>query len=536
MSKLVRCAIYTRKSTEEGLDQAFNSLHAQREACEAYVKSQVGEGWKALPTLYDDGGFSGGNMVRPALEKLLADVDAGRIDIVVVYKVDRLTRSLADFARIVDRLDGAGASFVSVTQAFNTTTSMGRLTLNVLLSFAQFEREVTGERIRDKIAASKAKGMWMGGNLPLGYDLPTDPVTRALVVNPQEARTVDYIFRTYLELGSVHTLEARLEAEGVRSKVIRSRRGGLRGGARLSRGALFHILKNRVYLGEIPHRHLTHPGNHPAIIDQDLFDQVQTMLASHRRAWRERPLRSAAMPLKGLLFDTDGHPMSPSFAYGRGGKVYRYYVSAPMLQGRSLKPNPSALRRVSADEIEGVVERELCRRLSRWEGAGLADMMTCLKRIDLEARVIRISVLRAKAPRDAIADAEPDPLDPAVAVVTLPIRCKLRGGRSWIGGAGEAAQRVRRDPMLIRQLQQAHRIMAGLGWSKGDGSVADGRAMKAPPGAYERKICRLAFLAPDIQKRILKGRQPADMTLDRLLHGRIPTSWAAQRREFGIES
>ena len=199
--KVVRCAIYTRKSSEEGLDQAFNSLHAQREACEAYVKSQVGEGWKMLPAAYDDGGFSGGNMDRPGLANLMADVDDGLVDIVVVYKVDRLTRSLPDFAKIVDRLDGAGASFVSVTQAFNTTTSMGRLTLNVLLSFAQFEREVTGERIRDKIAASKAKGMWMGGTLPLGYDLPTDLVTRALVVNLDEARSVNYLFSTYLELG-----------------------------------------------------------------------------------------------------------------------------------------------------------------------------------------------------------------------------------------------------------------------------------------------------------------------------------------------
>ena len=289
----------------------------------AYVKSQIAEGWKVLPTAYDDGGFSGGNLTRPGLENLLADVDTGRIDIVVVYKVDRLTRSLSDFAKIVDRLDAAGASFVSVTQAFNTTNSMGRLTLNVLLSFAQFEREVTGERIRDKIAASKAKGMWMGGILPLGYDAPTDPQTRALVVNPAEAETVRQIFQTYLDLGSVHALEARLDADGVRSKRWVAKNGRSIGGVRLSRGALFHLLKNRVFLGQIPHGEKSYPGCHPAIIDPDVFEAAKTLLAGNRGAWKQRPLRSATMALKGLLFDIDGAPMSPSFTHGKSGQVYR---------------------------------------------------------------------------------------------------------------------------------------------------------------------------------------------------------------------
>ena len=243
-SPRVRCAIYTRKSSEEGLDQSFNSLHAQREACEAYVLSQAGEGWTALPAHYDDGGFSGGNIDRPALKRLLADVAAGKIDTVVVYKIDRLTRSLADFAKIVEIFDAAGVSFVSVTQAFNTTTSMGRLTLNVLLSFAQFEREVTGERIRDKIAASKAQGMWMGGLPPLGYDAPTDPLTRALVVNEAEAETVRLIYRRYLEFGSAHEVVRWLAGEGIRPKVWITKRGRTLGGAAFSRGALFHLLKN----------------------------------------------------------------------------------------------------------------------------------------------------------------------------------------------------------------------------------------------------------------------------------------------------
>ena len=318
----VRCAIYTRKSSEEGLEQAFNSLDAQREACDAYIRSQAHEGWRAIATDYDDGGISGGAMERPALQRLLVDVDRGLVDTIVVYKIDRLTRSLADFARIVERLEAAGASFVSVTQAFNTTTSMGRLTLNVLLSFAQFEREVTGERIRDKIAASKKKGMWMGGNLPLGYDAPTDPAVRGLVVNPAEAETVRLIFQTYLELGSVAALESHLDNTGVRSKVGRTRSGHIRGGVGLGRGALYHLLKNRVCLGEIPHRAESYPGLHPPIVPMELFDAVQARLESQRRAHQQRPLRTDAMLLKGLLFDAAGHPMSPAFGYGRNGKVY----------------------------------------------------------------------------------------------------------------------------------------------------------------------------------------------------------------------
>ena len=532
--KLVRCAIYTRKSSEEGLDQAFNSLHAQREACEAYVKSQVGEGWRVLPTIYDDGGFSGGNMDRPGLAKLLEDVDAGRVDTVVVYKVDRLTRSLPDFAKIVERLDGAGASFVSVTQAFNTTTSMGRLTLNVLLSFAQFEREVTGERIRDKIAASKARGMWMGGTLPLGYDVPTDPVIRALVLNPVEAELVKRIFQTYLELGSVHDLAAQLEAEGVRSKQTLSQRGNVRGGCRLARGALYHMLRNRLYVGEIVHRGVAHQGNHQPIVERDLFDAVQARLEGNRRARRERPLRSATMPLKGKLFDADGDPMTPSFTHKRGGKVYRYYVSAPLMQGRAVRSDPEAIRRVAAAEVEGVLERELNRRMGS-EGASLSSLIGLVQRVQLQHDQIQIALMCAKTPRRALAEAVTDEREPSLAWVMLTIRCKLRGGRTWIQGPGGsvAALRARRDPTLVKALQQAHRIIGAIGW-RSDGSLEDGRKASAPTCAYERKLCRLAFLAPDIQKQILQGRQPRDLTLDRLINARIPTAWPAQRAAFGF--
>ena len=270
----VRCAIYTRKSSEEGLEQEFNSLDAQREACEVYVRSQRHEGWSVLPQPYDDPGFSGGSMERPALKRLLADIVARRIDVVVVYKVDRLTRSFADFAKIVEVFDANAVSFVSITQAFNTTTSMGRLTLNVLLSFAQFEREVTGERIRDKIAASKKKGLWMGGQPALGYDVKD----RKLIMNEVEAETVRMIFRRYLELGSVRELKASLDAEGVVSKRRTAADGSAYGGHAFSRGALYQMLQNRVYCGEIVHKGASYPGEHPAIVDEDLWLKVQHKL------------------------------------------------------------------------------------------------------------------------------------------------------------------------------------------------------------------------------------------------------------------
>ena len=322
----LRCAIYTRKSSDEGLDQAFNSLDAQREAGEAYIRSQASEGWRVIATRYDDGGYSGGTMERPGLQRLLADVDAGLIDVVVVYKIDRLTRSLADFARIVETFDAHAASFVSVTQAFNTTSSMGRLTLNVLLSFAQFEREVTGERIRDKIAASKAKGMWMGGVPPFGYDLPL-PGSRTLQVNAAEADQVRRIFSRYLELGSVHRLQQELAEAGIVSKRRITAQGRQVGGVVLSRGALFHMLKNRLYLGEIPHKDQTYPGEHAAIIAPALFEAVQAKLAAARRpSTSERKVAGAL--LTGRIVDATGEVMSPAFSYGRGGRGYRYYVSA----------------------------------------------------------------------------------------------------------------------------------------------------------------------------------------------------------------
>src|SRR5689334_16767879 len=322
----VRCAIYTRKSTEEGLEQDFNSLDAQYEACAAYILSQVGEGWTQVKSRYDDGGFSGGSMQRPALQRLLEDVRAGKVDVIVVYKVDRLTRSLSDFAKIVEVLDARGASFVSVTQAFNTTTSMGRLTLNVLLSFAQFEREVIGERIRDKIAASKRKGMWMGGVPPLGYRVQD----RKLVIIDSEAELVRSIFRRYAELGSVRLVKQELDARGVKSKSWTSASGRPIGDKPFSRGALYLMLQNRTYLGEIVHKGQSHPGDHAPLIDQPLWDAVHSQLADNTAERSSGTRTRQPGLLAGLLFDPDGNPMTPTHAVKKGTR-YRYYVSRQLI-------------------------------------------------------------------------------------------------------------------------------------------------------------------------------------------------------------
>ena len=343
---VIRCAIYTRKSSEDGLEQEFNSLDAQREACEAYIKSQKSAGWAALPDMYDDGGISGGTMERPALQRLLAEIGAGRVDTVVVYKVDRLTRSLNDFAKIVDAFDAKGVSFVSVTQQFNTTTSMGRLTLNMLLSFAQFEREVTGERIRDKIAASKQKGMWMGGLPPLGYDVQD----RKLVVNATEADTVRHIFRRYAELKSVLALKEELDADGIVSKARLDRFGNAKGGVPIARGALYLMLQNRIYRGEIVHKKNSYPGQHEPIIDEALWNGVQSALSENRVERVTRSTAAAPSLLAGLVYDDSGERMSPTHANKKGTR-YRYYVSQSLIKRSRPQATGSACR-VPAAELE----------------------------------------------------------------------------------------------------------------------------------------------------------------------------------------
>jgi site-specific DNA recombinase len=337
----LRCAVYTRKSTEEGLDMEFNSLDAQREACEAYIASQKPEGWLLIPDRYDDGGFSGGTLERPALKRLLADIEDGRVDVVVVYKIDRLSRSLMDFSKLVEVFDGHAVTFVSITQSFNTTTSMGRLTLNILLSFAQFEREVIGERIRDKFAASRARGMWMGGHPPLGYDV----LDRKLVVNETEATMVRMIFERFLQVGSATVLVRGLAAEGVTTKR----------GKPIDKGFLYKLLNNRVYVGEAVHKGVAYPGEHQAIIGRDLWDKVHSIIHQSPRSRAANTRAQTPAMLKGIIFGADGRAMTPTHAR-KGGRLYRYYVAAGLLKG---DVPPGVVRRLPAGEIEAAVVNQL---------------------------------------------------------------------------------------------------------------------------------------------------------------------------------
>jgi DNA invertase Pin-like site-specific DNA recombinase len=521
----LRCAIYTRKSSDEGLDQAFNSLDAQREAGEAYVKSQAPEGWRPISTRYDDGGFSGGSMDRPGLQRLMADIDAGLIDVVVVYKIDRLTRSLADFARIVERFDAHSVSFVSVTQAFNTTSSMGRLTLNVLLSFAQFEREVTGERIRDKIAASKAKGMWMGGVLPLGYDRPT-PGTRMLQINAAEAETVRHIFTRYLALASVHRLAEELTRQGIFSKRRLTPSGTIAGGVPFSRGALFHLLRNRLYLGQIPHKGVVYDGQHEAIIASTLFDQVQSLLASQTRLRRDTSSGSLARAyLTGRIFDATGQAMTPTHTRGRAGKLYRYYVSAPLQQGGIAKAHGStlALQRISASALEEVIDATLARLLSHE-----ADPLRHLIRIEVYTQHLTLHIKASSKTFLGSLNADErllrDPETTGIHHLILPIALCRTGSRIAIS-TGEAS-RNRRDPTMISALRRAHAAMG----HDGKGPMLT----SAPASQYGRRLVGLALLAPDIQRDILAGRQPQHLTLAILMADELPLNWRRQRERFGF--
>jgi DNA invertase Pin-like site-specific DNA recombinase len=534
-ARVLRAAVYTRKSSDEGLEQSFNSLDAQRAACEAYVLSQAGEGWVLHPETYDDGGWSGGNLDRPALQRLLADIELGKVDVVVVYKVDRLTRSLTDFAKIVEILDRQGASFVSVTQAFNTTSSMGRLTLNVLLSFAQFERDVTSERIRDKIAASKRKGLWMGGNLPLGYDAPADPISRTLSVNSAEAETVRTIFSQYLKLDSVNELQQWLQRKGFRSKRWTSSEGRVIGGAVFSRGALLHLLKNRVYLGEIVHKSDSYPGAHVPIVPRELFDAVQAKLEGKARPTGRPSGKAARAPLCQLLFDADGHPMSPTVARGRHGKLYRYYVSSPLQRGA--KPaKDGTIRRAPAEPFERFVAEAVERVTgTSLQGPEPAKWRRALAGVELRRSSVQI-ILHDDVCGDvdrARAQLNPDEiLDRADGsgrlCLTINRRFQTRGGRTSARGVETAP---RPDPALIRALRRAHDLLSDRCGSE-FGFPERAVLSEAPANPYERKLLRLAFLAPDLQRNIVAGRQPGQLNLQRLINMAIPASWAAQREVF----
>ena len=559
----IRCAVYTRKSSDDGLDQEFNSLDAQFEACAAYVASQRHEGWRLLPARYDDGGLSGGTLERPALQRLMADIDAGRIGMIVVYKIDRLTRSLADFAKLVERLDAAGCSFVSVTQAFNTSSSMGRLTLNVLLSFAQFEREVTAERIRDKIAASKKKGLWMGGTVPLGYDPHPDPLRRELVVNPAEAVTVQTVFQLYLELGSLRAVEDRAKALGLTSKPRISSRGKGTGGHPLSRGQIHYLLCNPVYRGLIRHKKNTYPGLHPAIIDQPLWDPVQTSL----RQGSQRPRQgspsipteairateystSSSAVLTGILRDETGDRLTPTHTLRRGRR-FHYYVSNRLISGGTdttgWRLPASILERalvtvliqhfeaaVKSHSILAVPDASTAAQIATSLTALVQDLRDhgshilpdLLASVAIAPRDLQVA-LSAKAITDRLAIA-PDACATGFLSFQAPFKIRRRGVETRIA-TGDMAPAP--DPVLLRMLARAHVWAEQL---KTGTPLADVARAAGHSESYIRTRAPLAFLSPEIQKTILAGTQPPDLTLERLVRSKIPLDWAEQERLFGF--
>ena len=555
-----RCAIYTRKSTEDGLEQDFNSLQAQREACEAYIKSQQHEGWKPVRTAFDDGGFSGGTMDRPALTKLLAAVERHEVDIIVVYKVDRLTRSLADFSKIIEKLDQHDVSFVSVTQAFNTTSSMGRLTLNVLLSFAQFEREVTAERIRDKIAASKKKGMWMGGNLPLGYDV----VDRKLEINEKEAATVRQLFNLYIELGTVRLLKAEADRLGITTKRIIRKDGSVAGGKSFLRGNLYRLLSNPLYVGLIPHKGETYSGQHEAIIDQETWDQVQGTMSGNRRERLSPTNVKAPFLLTGLVFDEEGEPLYQAQA-SKDGKRYRYYISKQLAQDAEPEAGGWRLPASTLEEtILNPVRELLCKQsrlidvlhlkdhslpdlqVTNGRAIGLAErimsdntvsrkdlLQAIIHRVELKSDSISIDLSRETLAR-LLQIKMPDGQDEDRNVLTLKIAIKLQRkgveAKLVIAGATKTRQP---DPDLCQLIAKARNWFDQLA----SGEVKSVKEIAECEEIFDTEITRvlpLAFLAPEIVEDILTGRQPEGLNVRRLSRlNPLPTDWQTQKKRLG---
>jgi site-specific DNA recombinase len=546
----IRCAIYTRKSSDEGLDQAFNSLDAQYEACAAYVTSQRHEGWKLVPDRYDDGGLSGGTLDRPALQRLLAEIDAGRIGMVVVYKIDRLTRSLVDFGRLVERLDASGCSFVSVTQAFNTATSMGRLTLNVLLSFAQFEREVTAERIRDKIAASKKKGLWMGGALPLGYDRHPDPQRRELVINPVEACAVQTLFTLYDDLGNLRRVETEAERLSLRPKQMVFPSGRVRGASPFTRGQLHYLLTNPVYIGRIRHKDQSYPGQHPAIVDPALWARVQAKLISASARPRGRsPTATDARILTGKLRDQAGDLLTPTHTQ-RHGRRFAYYVSNRLIAGGT---DPSGWR-LPAPALESTLCQIVVGHLRRTAAghgllsvpdargaSGLRDRATVFAdRVASDPALFGSLIasgtlapghLHLRLDRDVIAaglEVATAALSEHVLVLTCPLALRRRGVETRII-VGETIPAP--DQVLQRTLAEAHVWARAL---RSGTSLIDLARATGHSKPYIRARLPLAFLAPRVQAAILDGRQPAELSVSQIIREDLPMDWAEQARIFGI--
>ena len=530
--KPVRCAIYTRVSTDHGLDQEFNSLDAQHDAASAYIKSQAHAGWTLIRSRYDDGGYSGGSTDRPDLQRLLDDIRARKIDVIVVYKVDRLTRSLADFAKLVELFDAHGVSFVSVTQQFNTTTSMGRLTLNVLLSFAQFEREVTSERIRDKIAASKRKGLWVGGTLALGYEMKDGKI----VIVEEEAELVRWIFRRYLELGSVNELVRELKERNIRTRAKRLATGATRGGIPFGRGALYYLLGNHFYIGEVKYKNEILPGEQPPIMDRALFDAVrQKSLAqwSHRTVVRNK----SDQLLTGLLFDDAGHRMVPTHAT-KAGVRYRYYVSTPCLHGEAKTASAGSVSRVPAADIEETIVKFLKEHLAAKQDRSTTRAVLSGDRGALAQLIAGIVVhkdrliVRFKSDHADQASDSPDNQS-----LTIPWQKPPSKRSRQILLPHNASRGKVRPEQFERRARLVSAIARGRRWLD---DVVSGRVTTvAELCAREKCSIRqvnmtisLAFLAPNLVKAALEGRLPRGIGIERLRDP--PTEWSRQFEALGL--
>jgi site-specific DNA recombinase len=526
VQKLARCAIYTRKSSEHNLDLAFTSLDAQREACQAYIRSQAGEGWRLLPDHYDDGGLSAASLDRPALQMLLAEVRAGKIDVVVVYKVDRLTRSLADFAKLIELFDAHAVSFVSVTQSFNTTSSMGRLTLNILLSFAQFEREVIGERVRDKIAASKRKGIWVGGPVPLGYAV----VAKKLMVEPAAAEIVRMIFARYLELGSVQALAQDLDRSGIRTKQRKRANGRIIGGGAFRVGGLAYLLRNRFYIGEVVYHGETFRGDHEPILDPALFAAVQAKLSSQAVERRSR-IRGSPALLSGLLFDEHGHPMTATHT-DRKGVRYSYYVSRAVLR----KHAAGSIGRVPAPELEAAAVVALRRHLQKGDTDPRSIPETDrelieqhLLRVTLSANEVLLHLRQdvagngpAVGQDESFGRGKTTIAIPWAAPVVTPVK-----GIAHVPAHNTPMKPGSREVLLIA-VAKARR------WSKDVNRGESFAAIARREGKAERHIrhlVRLAFVSPRIITAVIDGTAPAGLSATALA-SRLPYSWAEQEQRM----
>ncbi|WP_170478255.1 recombinase family protein [Ruegeria arenilitoris] len=552
----IRCAIYTRKSSEDGLEQEFNSLDAQYEACAAYIASQKAEGWVLSPERYDDGGLSGGSMERPGLQRLLTDIDRGAVDQILVYKIDRLTRSLADFAKMVERLDAAGTSFVSVTQSFNTATSMGRLTLNMLLSFAQFEREVTAERIRDKIAASKKKGLWMGATVPLGYAADG----RSLKIAEKDAEVIRTIYDLYLENRNTRVVKEAVDALGLKTPVRKLISGRVKGGAQFSYGHIHYILTNPVYAGRIRHHAKVYPGQHPPLIEPEVWDSIQDQLRSDAlkdRTFSKRNRKGAkasASPLAGRIYDQTGDRLTPSHSKTAKGRKLRYYVSHRLVRGTAPR-DPSGWR-LPAPELEDKVADLIRRHLSQPEvlanilcdataeetvgigahlseffrGDAAADKDTMRHCLDLVARIdIAPGDIRITLSGEHLAhclDVNATRIVGDLLTVTSAFQHRKRGVETKLI-IGDTQPEI--DATLLRNIARAHRYFDLVRSGKTFAEIAEAEGVSK---RRVQQLIELAFLAPDVIRAVREGRQPVGMTSDWLKRYAFSPIWTEQRQVF----